>query len=43
MEMMNRTTNVEPTDSSWESLYKVGGTAALIMALFNLNNHIVNP
>jgi hypothetical protein len=34
METTNQVTNVEPTDSSWKSLHKVGSAAALIMALF---------
>lgn len=34
METMNQIANFDTTDSSWKSLYKVGGAAALIMALF---------
>jgi hypothetical protein len=31
--MTNQATNVETTDSAWKSLYKVGGAAALIVAV----------
>lgn len=34
MEAMNQVTDVETADSNWKSLYKVGGAAALIMAVF---------
>jgi hypothetical protein len=34
MELMNRVTDAETADSAWKSLYRVGGTAALIMAVF---------
>src|SRR3989304_8685919 len=33
MEFMNRATNTETADSSWQSLYRVGATAALIMVV----------
>jgi len=31
---MNRLTDAETADSAWKSLYRVGGTASLIMAVF---------
>ena len=31
---VNQTTETETTDSGWQTLYKVGGTAALITAVF---------
>ena len=34
MESMNQVTESESADSAWKSLYRVGGTAALIMAVF---------
>jgi hypothetical protein len=32
--MTNHVANAETTDSAWKTLYKVGGAAALIMAVF---------
>lgn len=34
--MMNQVTNAEPVDSNWQSLYKIGGMAALVAVLVGL-------
>ena len=41
MGLMNQVTDAETTDSNWKSLYKLGGTAALIATVLFLSDIIV--